>query len=144
MKSSEALKYINVLLNHAFDLLYLHDYGVNHAEHIFIEILYVVNKTPSIKSDILDQIEISLSDKYKFPQSPENRPEWFVPEEFMEFIAHALRWDELKQLAVKRKYRLYGNDTEFRSTDVSDIILAALNDDWEDKEMYHTFDNEKN
>lgn len=133
-----AREYLSILLDYAYDLLHVHQLGVNHAEFIFCRVWQVLNSHTTLKVWFMGLVEntvlgpeISLADMKK-------RPEWFVDEDLVAFISHMSRWEEFREIAERRKAFLREKGGCIGSRDISDSILESLSDDWEDSEFYET------
>lgn len=142
MHEEVAKEYTELLLDHAFQI-FSKQYGVNYAEHVFIEIVRVIRDTPSLKAHFLAMIEKTLSVDDVYLYYLKERPENFVSGELIEFLAHIFRWSEFSDLAQKRKARRFGKDLDpRRSSDIADGIIDALSDDWADREFYRLFEGQ--
>ncbi|NOU23504.1 MAG: hypothetical protein HOO93_17290 [Methyloglobulus sp.] len=139
MHKEAAKKYIDVLLDNVFHI-FSQQFGVNHAEHVFIEIVKIIQDHPSLKAHLLTLIENTLNVDDVYLYYLKERPKNFVTGELIEYLAHAFRWTELLDLAQKRKIRRFGQDADpERSSDIADGIIEALSDDWADKDFYRSF-----
>lgn len=141
MDNESAKSYVTILLNHVFDLLYVNNFGINHAEHDFLKIGETLINHENLREWFVLKVEQTIS--------PENananvtnmsaRPEWFIDGDLICFLAHTLRWNEYSDIADRRKLYLKNSGRILGSRDISDSILEAMSDDWEDQEFYECF-----
>ena len=136
-------EYFDWLLDNAFNILYPMDLYVTQAEHIFVEIIRLLEQYPALKQHLLDIIrrnllQIKENENYSDLQQ---RPADAIPEEFYGFLAHSTRWPELREIAMQRKQLLQQQrqDEEQDESDYFKILLDALEDDWEDRDFYRCF-----
>jgi hypothetical protein len=140
MEFEAAKKYVSILLNHIFDLLFINNLGVNHAEHIFIQVSEILQNNSQLKDWFIELVRFNLLRDEQDMTQIVNRPEWFVDPDLILFVAHATKWQEFEDIAKDRKSKIHtlktlGNEREF-----SDLLIDALSDDWQDKDFYRSFD----
>jgi hypothetical protein len=143
MELNEGKRYLNVLLDHVFDLLYVHCFGVNHAEHVFVQIWKLLaNENDNLKSWFFEQVRKNLLCDDKDVTKIKVRPEGFIDDDLICFLAHATKWDEFKDIAEERASKLNELKTLNDTHDISIRLLEALKDEWEDRDFYYSFDNQ--
>ena len=123
MEFNAGKKYIHLLLNHIFDILFVHNYGVNHAEHVFICILSLLTENAKLKKWFLDLAKKNLITDEKDLTKLQNRPEWFIDPDLIFFIAHATKWSEFELMAKERKSLL---DSIKTLNDEHDFLIYYL------------------
>jgi len=142
---SESDNYFEMLLDEVFDVMFVKDLGVTHAEHIFHEVLNLVRNNTNIKEKFLVKVKSNLlSDERDMTRLP-SRPRYFIDPDLIFFIAHMTKYDEFEAIAIERKEKI----DEIKKLpsnigrDYSDLLLDALNDSWEDKMFYNSLTNFK-
>lgn len=141
MEFESAKKYICLLLNHIFDLLFVNNLGVNHAEHIFIRVLEILESNSQLKDWFVDQVRHNLLMDEQDVTGLLSRPDWFIDPDLILFIAHATKWKEFEDIAHERKLKLSTLVTLNQEREFSDVLLDALKEDWEDRDFYRKFEN---
>ncbi|MDO8332099.1 MAG: hypothetical protein Q7T36_16665 [Fluviicoccus sp.] len=139
MEIEAAKKYVGVLLDYQFDLLHTQQWGLNHAEFLFIKATEFILEHPPLKSWILGLIEITLKEHFGTSLPGGSRPKDYVPEDYIWYLIHATRWNEFYNIAESLKGTPVDLWTSNLITTSSSTILAALDDDWEDQEFYESF-----
>ncbi|RZU47956.1 hypothetical protein EV700_0925 [Fluviicoccus keumensis] len=130
--------YLEILLDYQFDMLFVRNMGVNHAEFLFVEAWKSLEECPEIRPWFMEMMERTLLGGV-VQSGITKRPEGFAPDDFIWFLAHASRWPEFHVLAArlsKDPGDVWITNPLHRS---SEMILAALKDDWEDRDFYQTF-----
>ncbi len=132
-------KYLHLLFNHIFEILFVNKYGVNHVEHIFVRVLFLLSESIELKSWFLDLAKKNLISDETDLTMFNNRPEWFIDPDLIFFIAHATKWNEFKLMAEERKSILASITTLNDEHDFSELLFDALEDNWEDRDFYNYF-----
>lgn len=131
--------YVKMLLDYQFDMLFTRQWGVNHAEFLFVQAWEILEECAEIRPWFMGMIEHTLLLGGVFQSGITKRPDRFVPDDFIWFLAHASRWPEFNALAERLRKEprdVWASNPLYRS---SEVIVAALQDDWEDKEFYRAF-----
>lgn len=133
--------YLETLLDYIFDILYVRNcWGVNHAEFMFVQVARLLRRYPDLKPWFLHCVEHTVSSSIVFSPETTARPEHFVAEELIEYIAHATRWVEFQEIALA----MQGNpQDQWKANPLrtwSATLLSALQDDWEDRDMYSSLE----
>ncbi len=139
METKLGIDYLNTLLDHAFDLLFVKQYGVNHAEHIFSRVLDVLINDKELKIWFLTLAEKNLLSDEQDMTKFKVRPSSFVDPDLIFFIAHATKWQEFRIIAQRRKEVLSELKTLNHTKDFSENLLESLEDNWEDSDFYQSF-----
>lgn len=139
MDDKFAKLYVMTLLDYVYDLLHVKNFGVNHAECLFLQIWNVLSTQPKIKTWFLECVCKSIKSADMSFLGTENRPDWFVDGDLICFIAHISKWEEFSEIANQRKQHLLTSGAILGSNDISDAIIEALKDDWEDQDFYEYF-----
>ena len=134
-------EYISQLLDYQYDLLYVKDWGNNHAEFLFNQTTGVLIENEETKPWILSLIKETLFGFNKIDSTTNTRPSHFVPIEFIGYLAHKTRWPEFSKLAEN----LENTDADLWRTNLvsksSQMLREALSDSWEDKQFYEEFND---
>lgn len=141
MELEAAKKYLNILFNHIFDLLFINKLGVNHAEHVFIRILELLQDDPQLKDWFIELVRYNLLMDEQDMTRLQRRPNWFVDPDLILFIAHATKWKEFEKIAEERKSKLHTLKTLNNAREFADELMNALRDDWEDRDFYKKFES---
>ena len=136
MDEKQAKLYLTALLDYVFDLLHVRGFGVNHGEHLFRQVWKVLLAQPGLKIWFMKCINESVRSADRSLAGVNTRPDWFVDSDLICFIAHSSRWQEFAELAEQRRSALLASGSIHGSRDISDSILEALEDDWEDRDFY--------
>jgi len=140
MDTEAAQEYIEILLDYQYDLLQARvQWGVNHAEFLFIQIARVLNVHDELRSWFLRKVEDTLFGRVELDSSTTIRPPGYIPDDFIWFFAHLTRWPEFSVLAERIKGTLADpwKTNPLRLT--SRTLMDALQDDWEDRDFYESF-----
>ena len=141
MELEATKEYIKQLLDYQYDLLYVRDWGDNHAEFLFKQTTRVIIENELVKSWIIKLVEHTLFNFNKIDTGPSTkiRPDRFVPIEFIGYLVHKTRWPEFSKLADK----IENSDADTWKTNLitksSQMLKEALSDTWEDREFYEEF-----
>lgn len=136
-------KSFNDLLDDVFDVLFRQNLGVNHAEPMFLKILFLLWENREIKNIFLELSIREILDPPDYGFTLTERPADFIDGDLICYIAHATGWSEFGDACEKRKSTAEYKKILPGSADFSDRVSAALEDDWEDQEFYVYFGNEK-
>jgi len=134
---------VNVVLDYQYDMLWARNspWGVNHAEFLFVEAARLITSDPGLREWTISSVEYSIRQGYEANGGATPRPKGFLPHEFVMFLVHYTRWPEFSSLAI----RLRGSPVDiWRSNPChtwSQQLDAALQDDWEDREFYASFNH---
>ena len=139
METLAAKKYLEILLDHIFDLLFINQLGVNHAEHVFIRILGLLKNDLELKSWFVECVRQNLLSDEVDVTKESRRPQSFIDPDLILFIAHATRDQRFVQIATERKAQLRILQTLNNERDISDQLLGAMEDNWEDRDFYDFF-----
>ena len=123
-----SLKIINQLFS-------IGDYGVNHLEFIFSNILRLLKEDDNLKQYFINMMmrnieEINYYQNLKVQSTNE------IDSDLLCYIAHATQWTEFNDFVQHRQkiVGIYNKDRYVR--DICDEVFDALKDDWEDTEFY--------
>ncbi len=138
MDKQSAKEYIHLLLDYQFDLFFIHPWGNNHVEFLFVKTAVEIEKhdlkdwfIKISKASILNQ-KTQITDKSR-------RPKTYIDFDFILFMAHWTRWPEFFVLIDEIK--VLPEDT-WRSNPLvksSEAIAEALSDEWEGEYIYECF-----
>ncbi len=140
MSIEEAKKYLNLLLDHIFEIMFTHGLGQGHVDHIFVRILKLLENDEGVRKYFLDCAKNQILMGYMDMTQVDSRPNSFIDEDLILFLAHATRWDTFKEIAKQRESLIDKTDLSYMK-DISYAILNALEDDWEDAVFYEYFDS---
>lgn len=132
-----AVQLLGILIDNARRILD-GGFGVDRAEHAFFQVIDFVDEEPVLRPGFLDLVQRTLRDR-----SPSGLDEGQVPRELIELAAHELRWPEFRILAEERRERFFGGSRSFAASDPAESILKALEDDWEDRDFYTRYGNQR-
>lgn len=96
------------------------------AEPIYEQILRLVEEEPQHRGALCEVLNDLLARSAG-------------PIELVEYVAHALRWPELK-LAIQR---LLAETQDQRQREALDRLLTAFNDDWDQRDIYRRWTGSK-
>jgi len=137
MEIEYAEKYGETLLDYAFDMLFLRETsGVNHAEFIFERLAKLLEEHKALKQWFIKNVESTIALVSPSISTEKSRPLGFVPEELIEYIAHATMWPEFKQIAEAELERHREDKVYLNSRNLPNSMLAALDEKWEDLDFY--------
>ena len=140
MTDDAAKKYVEVLLDYQYDLLFNKQYGVNHAEFLFAETARELVQYPQVRAWFFGLAENCMIEGLPDQGAVAVRPASFVPDEFLFYLAHRTRWPEFFSIAERMRDRPEDLWLTNRSSRWSDLIGSALRDDWIDRDFYEEFD----
>jgi hypothetical protein len=137
MEIEYAKKYGEILFDYAFDMLFLRETsGVNHAEFIFVRLTEHLQEYAELKGWFLDNVLSTIARESPILAEEKIRPLGFVPEELIEYVAHATKWSEFKQIA-QAELQKHKHDTVYlNNRNIPNSVLAALEESWEDIDFY--------
>lgn len=140
MADEAAQAYVETLLDYQFDLLWVRNYGLNHAEFLFTEAARVLKQYMGIRSWFLELVESSmLQHRGVIDGRIQVRPQSYVPDAFVLFVVHRTRWAEFRDLAARMRDRTEDIWLTNLLDRWSEKLASALRDDWEDREFYEIF-----
>lgn len=131
---------LEALLDEAFQILFVKQMGLNHAEPVFIRILDLLRTDPDAKTWFMEQMtnEVTL-DCPIVPAGTMDRPKNFIDDDLICYIAHATKWDGFtKAVSIKKSTETYANKL-LGNRDIADLVEDALSDNWEDRDFYQSF-----
>lgn len=111
-------------------------FGVNYAEPSFFSVIDFLKEEPALKDYLIPRISSVLREND--PTSVDLKV-GKIPVELIELIAHEMRWDELRALANQRIKDKYNGDWSFAPGDISQRIIDALGNKWEDRQFYKRY-----
>jgi hypothetical protein len=133
MELVHARKLLDIQIENARRILGA-QFGVNHAEAIFFDIIRLLREDVLLKPYFLEKVEKSFAMPFIEDWNP-----GAVPRELIELVAHELRWTELLELANKRIQDRFKGDAAFAAGDIASRISLAFRDDWEDRDFYRHY-----
>ena len=129
--------YGETLLDYAFDMLFVRETsGVNHAEFIFIRFAEHLKEYENQKPWFLAKLKTTMESDWSNLTADAKRPQGFVPEELVEYIAHVMKWPEFEENALKELEKHRGDEIYLNNRNLPSSILKALDSNWEDREFY--------
>lgn len=136
MEAPDSIRY---LLDEAYEILFLKNLGVNHAEDTFVKILDILNHDHTAKEwFVLKTTEQILSGGQTI-SGEKKRPSDFIDEDLICFVAHATKWEFLFEACAQRKLSEDYLKKMDWSRDHADYVAEALSPDWEDRDFYKYF-----
>jgi len=132
-----SIEYGETLLDYAFDMLMLRETcGVNHAEFIFVRTTEHLKEYPELKGWFIGKLKSTLENNWLNVGAETKRPNGYIPGELVEYIAHTMKWKELKEIALNELEKHKNNQVYLMDRNLPSSILEALENDWEDIEFY--------
>ena len=142
MELEYAQEYGETLLDYSFDMLWKRSTcGVNHAEFIFVRLAKHLDEHPALKGWFLSNVDSTFSGNWFNLARETTRPKGFVPSELVEYIAHVMRWPELREMAECELLKRQDDQIYLMSRNLPSSILEALEDEWEDIDFYRSLEN---
>ena len=90
----------------------------------------------ALKQWFIKNVESTIALVSPSISTEKSRPLGFVPEELIEYIAHAIKWPEFKQIAEAELERHREDKVYLNSRNLPNSMLAALDEKWEDLDFY--------
>ena len=132
-----AEQYGETLFDYAFDMLFKRETrGVNHAEFIFVRLSELIKEYEKLKPWFLKNVRSTLEGKWLDLATEIKRPQGYVPEELIEYIAHVMKWSEFEEIALFELEKHKGDEIYLINRNLPSSILKALDSNWEDREFY--------
>jgi hypothetical protein len=137
MDAASLRNYFDTLLDYQFDMLWRRGWGEGNTEFLFAHAVRLLRQDQALRQQLFELIRLTTSIAAPVIDGrTAQRPAQYVPSSFILYAAHATRWPEFKALAASlkgtRDDAWPGNPAKSWSSE----LLAALADDWEDKEFY--------
>ena len=140
MHDDSAAEYLELLLDLQFEMLWARaDWGVNHAEFLFVQTSKTLVEYNSLRQPFLSMVERTMLSSKFHDGATKSRPPSFVPHEFIEFFIHFSRWPEFNALAQRMSESPQDIWRTNLITKWSSTIQDALSDNWEDRDFYESF-----
>jgi hypothetical protein len=133
----QSKKLMDILIENSARIL-REDFGVNFAENSLFSIIDLLKNQPKLKNHVLGRIATTLRE---LDPGLIDLNEGQVPTELIELIAHETRWAELRTLAEERISSKYNGDWRFARGDITQRILDAMEDNWENRDFYEHYKN---
>jgi hypothetical protein len=125
-----AQKLLDIYISNAKSILDA-NFGVDRAESALFDVIYTLQENVMLRQYFLERVKNTLS----------RADCWFgeIPTELIELAVHELKWPEFLELSKKRIDDFWHGDVTFAIGDVAGRMLAAYNDDWEDRDFYQHY-----
>ncbi len=108
--------------------------GEDELEPLYEEVLGFLEAHPAHRVELAQRL-INVMGAYRFGRE---RPEALLPSTAIAYSMHVLRWPEVREFAEQEHRDFYAPKMETLMTS----IMAAFEDDWEDRDFYKRFQSE--
>ena len=143
MDTEATISLVDVVLDYQYDMLCVRNspWGVNHAEFLFVEAARLITSDPGLREWTISAVEYSILQGYEANGGAKSRPKGSLPHEFIMFLVHYTRWSEFSSLAIRLRDSPVDTWRSNPCLTWSQQLDAALQDDWEDREFYASFNH---
>ena len=105
--------------------------GEDELEPLYEEVLEFLTSHPTHRAQLAQSL-IDMMGKYRFSRE---RREKLLPSTAIVYAMHELRWPEILEFAQQENQAFYAPKMET----LMNSIIAAYEDDWENKDFYKRF-----
>ena len=96
----------------------------------------LLNEYDDLKPWFLNNVKRTLEGTWPNLVQESKRPQGYVPEELVEYIAHVMNWPEFNEIALRELEKHKGDEIYLKSRNLPCSILEALDRNWEDRDFY--------